>query len=147
VSAYLLDVNVLIALIDNKHSAHSIAHDWFAREGQSGFATCPLTENGAIRLISQPRYPNYVESISVAMELVGSIISRPGHVFWPDRISLLDEEQVDRARMQSPAQITDTYLLALAKSHGGTLATLDRRMVLSAVPEAGNHIRFVSAPA
>jgi predicted nucleic acid-binding protein len=55
---FLLDVNVLIALIDPGHVAHDDAHAWFQAEGQAGWSTCPLTENGVVRIVGNPKYPN-----------------------------------------------------------------------------------------
>ncbi|WP_197458413.1 hypothetical protein [Brevundimonas sp. GW460-12-10-14-LB2] len=83
----LLDVSVLIALIDPAHTEHLTAHAWFAREHQAGWATCPLTENGALRILSNPKYPNSPGAPAQVLPALHSLLSQPGHAFWPDGIS------------------------------------------------------------
>lgn len=130
---FLLDVNVLIALIDPGHVAHDDAHAWFASTGAAAWATCPITENGVIRIVGNPRYPNSPGSPAVVAEIVAKLSTLPGHVFWPDDISLVGEADVDFTRILSSPQVTDTYLLALAKAHGGRLASFDRKLSTTAV--------------
>lgn len=130
---YLLDVNVLIALIDPGHVQHDLAHDWFARDGISAWATCPITENGALRIIGHASYPNSPGSPAAVAPLLRTMRSLDGHIFWSDDISLLDEGKVDTTRLLNSAQTTDSYLLALAQARGGQLATFDRRLVVTAV--------------
>ena len=132
---FLLDVNVLIALFDPSHVSHDIAHEWFHSLAGDNWATCPLTENGVVRILSQPSYPNSPGPPSTAALLVAQLRGLPGRQFWADDISLLDDTLVDSTRILTPGQITDTYLLALAKFHGGQLATLDRRLSISAVKD------------
>lgn len=126
---YLLDVNVLIALIDPGHVQHDMAHAWFARDGMSAWATCPITENGALRIIGHSSDPNSPGNPAAVAPLLRTMRSLDGHVFWSDDISPLDEGKVDTTRLLNSAQTTDSYLLALAQAHGGQLATLDRRLV------------------
>ncbi len=130
---FLLDVNVLIALIDPAHVQHDAAHDWFAKHGKKAWATCPLTENGVMRIVGHVRYPNSPGTPAAVAQLMSGLCALPGHVFWPDDISLLDTKKLDAARILSSAQVTDSYLLALACAHGGKLATFDRRLVVDAV--------------
>lgn len=130
---YLLDVNVLIALIDPSHVQHDRAHEWFASTGKHAWATCPLTENGVLRIVGHARYPNSPGTPAAVAGIVRSLRSLPGHEFWPDSLSLLDGRHVDTERLSDSAQVTDTYLLALAGSHGGRLATFDRHLVTNAV--------------
>ena len=130
---FLLDVNVLIALIDPAHVNHDAAHAFFEREGRSGWATCPLTQNGVLRIVSHPRYPNAVASPALAATVLQGLVSLPNHVFWPDDLSLIDSDRIDRGRLLSSAQVTDSYLLALAAERGGRLATFDRKLVVDAV--------------
>ncbi len=130
---FLLDVNVLIALIDPAHVAHDAAHAWFEREGHSSWATCPMTENGVIRIVGHPKYPNTPGSPAQVAAIVQRLKALPGHVFWPDDISLVGSDQVTSASILTPGQVTDSYLLALAVAHQGRLATLDRRLSTKAV--------------
>lgn len=130
---YLLDVNVLIALIDPTHIQHDRAHAWFAAHGKRAWATCPLTENGVVRIISQPRYPNSPGIPAAVAEIVAVLRTVGNHVFWPADVSILDQKRLNTARLLESGQITDSYLLALAAVHGGKLATFDRKLVTDAV--------------
>jgi uncharacterized protein len=127
VSRFLLDINVLIALLDPAHVQHDRAHEWFAATGHKAWASCPLTENGVLRIVGHSRYPNSPGSPAAVARLLASFRELPGHAFWPDDVSLLDREHVDPARLLDSAQVTDSYLLALACAHKGQLATLDQR--------------------
>lgn len=130
---YLLDVNVLIALIDPIAVHHMEAQNWFASVGRHAWATCPLTENGVIRIVGNPRYPNSPGSPKFVAELLDLFTQTPGHEFWPDDISLLDRSKFDFDYLLNASQVTGSYLLALAMAHGGKLATLDRRLLTGAV--------------
>ena len=141
---FLLDVNVLVALIDPLNTHHSLAHEWFSATGRYSWATCPLTENGTMRVVGNPAFPNSPGSPGAVVESLGSLVALPGHEFWPDDVSLLNCKEVDLRRILTAGQVTDTYLLALAATHGGQLATFDRRLVTSAVYEGGNHLHLIS---
>ena len=132
---HLLDVNVLIALVDPAHIQHDDVHDWFGRVGHKSFATCPITENGLLRIVGHPKYPNSPGPPSAVASALAAIRGLPGHKFWADSISLLDETWVDAAALSSHARVTDTYLLALARANGGKLATLDHKLAADAVTE------------
>jgi toxin-antitoxin system PIN domain toxin len=132
-TTYLLDVNVLIALIDPAHVHHESAHTWFKARGRRGWASCPLIENGVIRIVSHPKYPNHVGPPGLVADVMARLCRLPGHVFWPDDISVLDGKHIDTTRLLSSSQITDSYLLALARVHDGQLATFDNRLVVDAV--------------
>jgi hypothetical protein len=130
---YLLDVNVLIALIDPMHVQHDRAHDWFATMGHHAWATCPLTENGVLRIVGHARYPNSPGTPAAVAELIAILRSLDGHEFWPDDVTLFDSQRIDSARLLDSGQVTDTYLLALAVAHGGKFATFVRHLVTNAV--------------
>ena len=130
---YLLDVNVPTALSDPAHVQHEMAYDWFAHHGQSAWATCPLTQNGLLRIVGHVRYPNSPGTPAAVAGTLPSLCALPGHAFWPDDISLMDARYIDASRLLSSAQVTDSYLLALAVVHGGQLATFDRKLVVNAV--------------
>ncbi len=134
--AALLDVNVLLALLDQQHVNHRQASHWLANNIERGWATCPLTQNGCIRVLSQPSYPGSVPLIS-AMETLASVTQSAHHVFWPDCISLLDAEKFHRSQLHGHRQLTDAYLLGLAVSQGGRFVTFDARIALSSVLGAG----------
>jgi uncharacterized protein len=130
---HLLDVNILIALIDSTHVHHDKAHEWFTAGSKRSWATCPITENGVLRIVSHPQYFNSPAMPSAVVASLRSLLAQSGHIFWPDDISLLDSTRIDSSRLLTSAQVTDTYLLALARAHGGQLATLDRRLIADAV--------------
>jgi toxin-antitoxin system PIN domain toxin len=133
-SAALLDVNVLIALLDPRHVDHERAHTWLAASAPLPWASCPLTENAVLRILGNPRYPNSPGPPAVVAPLLEAWRSLPRHRFWAifrcrlTRLSLLTPGVLGSDRLLDPSQITDAYLLALAVDHGGSLVTLDRRL-------------------
>jgi toxin-antitoxin system PIN domain toxin len=142
---FLLDVNVLIALIDPGHVAHDDAHAWFAATGQSDWATCPITENGVIRIVGNPKYPNSPGTPGAVAAIVRTLRTLPGHRFWPDDISLADTPDLAPEKVLTAAQVTDTYLLALAHRHGGQLATFDRKLSTTAVKGGNKALHVIAA--
>ena len=131
----LLDINVLIALLDENHTHHTAASDWLAGNIHQGWASCPLTQNGCVRIMSQSRYPNALSVSEVMIRLLSAVSTRH-HEFFADDISLLDDAAVDRERIISPRQLTDVYLLALAVEHDARLVTLDKSIPMAAVRHA-----------
>lgn len=131
----LLDVNVLIALLDAGHVHHRVVTDWLVTHLGDGWASCPLTQNGCIRIFSNPAYPNAVPAAQIA-ERLAEAARHPAHAFWPDAISLLEPGRLAWERLLSSRQVTDAYLLALAVEQGGRLVTLDRGVPLAAVSGA-----------
>ena len=139
----LLDVNVLIALLDADHAVHQRATAWFATHARAGWASCPLTQNGCVRIMSSPGYPNSLPAVAVIDRLRDATTTR-FHEFWPDEVSLLDPEISDPSRIHGPRQVTDLYLLALAVRHGGRLATFDTAIAISAIKGAGRrHLEVI----
>lgn len=134
----LLDVGVLLALFDEDHVHHVRAREWLSDQAVNGWASCPLTQNGFIRIISQPKYPKPISTRN-ALTLLQAAASTPHHEFWPADLSLLKGSVLHADRIHGPRQITDIYLLALAASRHGFLATFDRAIPLSAVPDAEPH--------
>lgn len=129
----LLDVNVLIALFDADHIHHEQAHNWFVHN-QFGWASCPLTENGLVRILCHPHYSKIIKR--TAIEVIADlreVSMRTNHEFWPDDITICDNELIRADRIQGHRQITDVYLLALAVKHGGCLATFDASISLDIV--------------
>ncbi len=131
----LLDVNVLLALLDSDHVDHRRARDWLGGEIDAGWASCAITQNGFVRVISQPRYPSPVPVAEAAARLERATGSGY-HAFWPCDLTLLDPELVDRSRVHGPRQVTDVYLLALAVRHDGRFVTFDGHVPLAAVSGA-----------
>ena len=142
----LLDVNVLIALFDETHVHHQTAHDWFADHADEGWATCPLTENGFLRVLTHPRAGVEDDPLTVFNSLRTFCGSRQ-HVFWEDAISIRDPRIFDDSVILSHKQLTDVYLLGLATRKRGRLATFDTRIPLKAVKGATRDNLAVIAPA
>jgi hypothetical protein len=127
-SVRLLDVNLLIALLDSAHAHHAAAVAWFNQVAAiDGWATCPLTENGLIRVVSHVSYPNLRLSPALAAESLATFKAAfPGvHRFWPDEISLSDATLFDLSVLTGSRQTTDAYLAGLALHNRGILATMD----------------------
>lgn len=129
----LLDVNVLIALLDDAHVFSRRANEWIEGAPRS-VATCPIVENGVIRIMSAPAYSATLratpEQIADGLEALAAGLD---HVFWPDAVSLLDESVVDFSRLHGHRHVTDAYLLALAVQQRGAIASFDTALPVSAV--------------
>jgi toxin-antitoxin system PIN domain toxin len=143
----LLDVNVLIALFDPDHMHHEAAHDWFADYRADGWATCPLTENGLVRVLSHPRYGAEVRGVADVIERLRAFRSSGDHHFWPDEVSVCDEAVFQTSAVRGHAHVTDIYLVGLAVRRGGRLATFDRTIPITRVRGATRETLQVIAPA
>ncbi len=130
-TVYLLDVNLLLALTDSMHVHHDAAHRWFDTTGQPAWATCPITENGFVRIASHPAYPNRPGDAPTVLALLRQFCAAAGHHFWAADASL--REMLQPGILLTHGQITDVFLLGLAVHHGGKLATLDQRITTTAI--------------
>lgn len=128
----LLDVNVLIALLDAAHAHHARARAWISDHIEQGWASCPLTQNGCLRILAQPRYSNPLPLVDAGARLRAAQATK-WHSFWSDSISVLDQSHIDLTRVHGSTQLTDVYLLALAVQNNGRLVTFDQRIALSSV--------------
>ena len=145
-SVALLDVNVLVALFDPAHPSHEDAHSWFTRNRKVGWATCPITINGCVRVLSNPRYPTVETSASEVSSRLRDLCSASDHHFWSDSVSLLDETLFRPSLVGGYQQITDVYLLGLSVAKGGKLATFDRSIPFKAVVGASAaHLNVIAA--
>jgi len=136
----LLDINVVISLLDSDHDFHPRAHAWWRENQRGGWASCPLTENGVIRIMAHPAYnPRRSLAPKVVAALLRTFAGGTDHEFWPDSLSFMDDAVIDHEKVIGPRQITDVYLLALATAQGGRLVTFDesinRDAVLTALRE------------
>ena len=142
----LLDVNVLLALFDAQHVHHEAAHAWFEDNRVRGWATCAITENGFVRVVSNPRYPGRGTSAADAARRLQRLCSSAGHRFWTDAVSIRDEERFRYRQLGGHRRVTDLWLLALAVSHDGLLATFDRGVPIEAVAGAEpGHLKILGA--
>jgi toxin-antitoxin system PIN domain toxin len=140
---FLLDVNVLIGLVDTAHEHHLRAVDWFMDHRGDGWATCPITENGFIRILSHPKYPNGPETTDACRALLAKLCLEPGHQFWPDSVSLRDN--APSIRLPVSRHLTDHYLLLLAASQRAQFASFDRRIDPSRIPRGADAFHVVGA--
>ncbi len=131
----LLDVNVLIALLDAAHIHHQRASQWLEQSLHHGWASCPLTQNGCLRIMAQPAYPLALPLAAVAQRL-GQAAATPAHLFIADDYSLLDAGSLHWPQLLGHRQVTDAYLLGLAVRHGCRFVSFDARVNLAAVPGA-----------
>lgn len=143
-SISLLDVNVLIALCDGCHEHHLLAAQWFVVNAALGWASCPLTQNGAIRIMSAPAYPG-ARPVTQVLTQVQALCASAHHRFWPDAVSLVHPGTLNPTHLLGHRQLTDAYLLALAVHHRGRFITLDGAVPVKAVSgaRAGNVVRLV----
>jgi len=135
VLGFLLDVNVLIALFDPAHPHHDAAHEWFAANRSQGWATCAITVNGCVRVLSASAYPSRVP-LSEAVHMLREFCSAVDHHYWPLAPSLADASLINPALIPGPKQITGVHLLATAIQQGGKLVTFDRTVAWRAVAGA-----------
>jgi toxin-antitoxin system PIN domain toxin len=130
----LFDVNVIIALLDPDHAFHERSHDWWANNGRDGWASCPLTENGVVRIMSNPNYSHKAQFHPADLiDRLTGFAKNSDHEFWPDNLSLRDKKIFTAERIHSSRQLSDLYLLALAVEHQGRLVTFDQNIPTSSV--------------
>jgi uncharacterized protein len=145
VSIYLLDVNVLVALFDEAHIHHIAAHSWFDRHPHLAWRSCPITENGLLRILSHPGYPNAPTPLAdLALRLEEFKKASVNYEFWSDDVSL-SQSVVEKPCVIGSAQSTDAYLLLLCSRKQGALATFDHRIRPSLIGESSDTlIEYVS---
>ena len=125
----LLDVNALVALAWPNHVHHDAVQSWFVTTRESGWATCPLTEAGFVRLSCNPSAVKQSVTPAEAIALLGRLRRVESHAFWSMDFSITALPPEILARIQGYRQITDAVLLALAAQRNGQLATLDAGLV------------------
>ena len=130
----LLDVNILLALFSQEHSSHAIAQRWFRENEKKGWATCPLTQAGFVRLISNPSYSKDATLPAEAIALLEENTHTDHHEFWADDLSYSQAIAPLKSKLSGHQQITDAYLLGLAIHRKGKLATFDRS-IAALLPE------------
>ena len=144
-SIALLDVNVLIALIDPAHVHHEFAQQWFGRNKKNGWASCPITINGCLRILSIPAYPIARSSPTHVMSILSILGEDPHHEFWPDSVSILDESLFRRSMVSGHRAVTDIYLLGLAVARHAKLVTFDGAIPWRAVIGASSqHLEVIA---
>lgn len=140
----LLDINILTALLWPAHDHHQTAQNWFGARAGAGWATCPLTELGFVRLVSNPAFSRECLEPRTALKLLADVLVRPGHEFWPDELELPSAVNALGPSLQGHRQLTDFYLLALASHRKGVFATFDRGLrVLAADHRVSSSLEIV----
>lgn len=124
----LLDVNVLVALAWPNHVHHRLARTWFERNHKRGWATCSITENGFVRISSNPAVVDEARTPAEAVMLLRKLVELDGHRFWTDDISIARSDLIEPERVRGYRQVMDAHLVALARKHRGRLATFDRKV-------------------
>jgi toxin-antitoxin system PIN domain toxin len=142
----LLDINVLVALFDAEHVHHELAHDWFADQRGDGWATCPITENGFVRVVSHPAYGHEATRPETLIDSLRKFRASGNHVFWPDAVSLTDDRLFNLPMVPGHRHLTDVYLLGLATRMKGCLATFDKSVPVAAVSGARDGVLQVIRP-
>jgi hypothetical protein len=135
-NGYLLDINLLLALLWPAHERHPVARRWFARHRGQGWATCPLTEAGFVRIVSNPAFSRDAVQPREAIQVLLANTEAKDHRFWPDDPPLAEAVAFAGVRLLGHQQVTDAYLLGLALHHGGALATLDERLAALVEPKS-----------
>ncbi|NJL26580.1 MAG: PIN domain-containing protein [Thermoanaerobaculia bacterium] len=123
---YLLDVNVLIALLWTRHEHHAAAQRWFTEASRQGWATCNLTQLAFVRIVTNPAFSPDAIRASQAVEVLAANLEHPAHQVWEDRWGVGALLAPFLSRLIGHRQVTDAYLLGLAVRQGGHLATFDR---------------------
>ena len=142
----LLDVSVLVALFDDGHVSHETAHDWFTDNQALGWASCPITENGVMRVLGNPSQPSgFIPIFDIAARLE-TFCSGTNHHFWPDDLSFRNRSRFHVDGIRGYRQLTDVYLLGLAVQRSGRFVTFDQRVPLAAVKGATRASLEVIAP-
>ncbi|MEE9395843.1 MAG: TA system VapC family ribonuclease toxin [Methylococcales bacterium] len=142
-SPALLDLNVLIALAWPSHIHHLPAHQWFAQEQKNGWATCPITQSGFVRLSSNPKVLPEAVSPNEALQLLDQITRLSNHLFWQDSITLSEAIIFQQANIIGYRQVTDAYLLSLALHNKGHLTSFDKGIATLVPDSYRNALRLI----
>lgn len=138
----LLDVNVLVALAWPNHVHHRLARSWFEKDSARGWATCSITENGFVRVSSNPKVVDEARTPAEAVLMLRRLVKLEGHRFWEDDVSIAQADSSEVERIRGYRQVMDAHLIRLARRHGGRLATFDRK-IAGLLPEAADSDRYL----
>ncbi|MBV9073380.1 MAG: VapC toxin family PIN domain ribonuclease [Acidobacteria bacterium] len=141
-AVHLLDINVLLALVWPSHEAHHVVAAWFKHNQKSGWATCPITQIGFVRILSNPAFSGNSVSPDEAQEILARTVEQTSHRFWPADVDYQTAIASSAASLSGHKQISDAYLVGLAMHHRGKFATLDQR-IKTMLPEASRSREFV----
>ncbi len=142
-TGFLLDVNVLIALVRETHIGHAKVKPWFDGTGRKHWATCPVTESGFVRVASNRQLSIHPVDVSEALDMLTIMVRAPGHHFWPADIAFPEAVEPFKERLVGHRQVTDAYLLGLAIKNKGRLVTLDRGIEALAGSEFAQYVTML----
>jgi toxin-antitoxin system PIN domain toxin len=143
----LLDVSVLVALFHAAHIHHDVAHEWLTDQGKSAWASCPLTENGLLRILSHPARVDPYVPLPDLLQRFNTFCEHSNHQFWTDDLSFRDAHRFNMSAIHGHQQLTDVYLLGLAVEHDARFVTFDAHIPLTAVKGARKKHLEALAPA
>lgn len=118
----LLDVNALVALAWDSHVHHVAMRAWFTENALTGWATCPITESGFVRVSSNPIVLPSAIGVEAARGVLSALRAHPGHRFLTDDVSI---SEGDVPAIAGYRQVTDAHLLTLSRRCGMRLVTFD----------------------
>ena len=136
----LLDLNVLIALADERHNHHQSAKAWYSSSGKQNFGICPLTEAGFLRVTTNPTFRPGPFSFTRAVAIMHSVRKLAGYSYWEIGSPWVALTAPFAARISGHQQVTDAYLLGLAIKEDGVLVTFDRGIRYMAGAEFSKHV-------
>jgi hypothetical protein len=136
----LLDINVLVGLLSEDSEFHAASQRWFFQNARKGWATCPFTEAGFVRIISNPASSKHVIRPAQAIEILEDSQKFPVHEFWKDDLSLAEATTVFREYLTGHQQTNDAYLLGLAAKHKGRMVTFDKGIAALASVAGLSHL-------
>ncbi len=138
----LLDLNVLIALADQRHHLHRKAAHWYASGGKQEWGICPFTEAGFLRVTTNPNYRPSPHSFEGSIAILQSITGLPGYGFWEIKEGWVNLTAPFANRISGHQQVKDAYLLGLAIKEDGVLVTFDRGLKYMAGSEFSKNLLF-----
>jgi toxin-antitoxin system PIN domain toxin len=144
--AFLLDVNALLALVWPAQEHHERVRAWFLANASRHWATCPITQAGCVRLLSNPTVTPGALSVHDALQVLAANLKHPGHIFWPDDLELLSSLSLCGSKLQGYRQITDAYLLGMAIHRKAHLVTLDGSIASLLASSARTATRVIHIP-
>jgi len=137
----LLDVNTLVALAWDSHIHHARSRRWFLAHAADGWATCPITESGFVRVSSNPKVLPSPIAVEAARSVMTALRAYAGHRFLTDDVSITDP---DVPPLSGYRQVTDAHLVTLARRSGTKLVTFDRGLAALAGPDDVELLETVS---
>jgi hypothetical protein len=137
---YLLDLNVLIALVDSGHQHYQAAQNWFNSSSSHNVGICPLTESGFLRITTNPAYRPVPHSIEEAIAILHLLKGHPRYRYWQIKESWVEVTAPFAVRIRGHQQVTDAFLLGLAIKENGQLVTFDKAIQYMAGAEFSQNV-------